>query len=145
MTYSAPLEWSNVAAAVDRLAELMPTDDAAARVLVAYAQHWQNVLVNNYDPRRVAWLEAADTAAERVGSALERANVRKAMGDVQQFRKEMEAALASYQQALTLYQAVGSRLGEANVLVAKWQLTLISADQPEADRLLEQALGTAQK
>jgi hypothetical protein len=44
MTYSAPLEWSNVAAAVHRLAELMPTDDAAARVLVAYAQHWRNVL-----------------------------------------------------------------------------------------------------
>jgi hypothetical protein len=72
------------------------------------------IYLNNYDPRRVAWLEAADTAAERAGSALERANVRKAMGDVQQFRKEMEAALASYQQALTLYQAVGARLGEAN-------------------------------
>jgi len=140
MTYSAPLEWSNVAAAVDRLAELMPTDDAAARVLVAYAQHWSTVLFNNYDPRRVAWLEAADAAAERVGSALERANVLQAMGDVQRFRKEMEAALVSYQQALTLYQAAGSRLGEANVLVAKGQLTLINADQAAADRLLEQAL-----
>jgi hypothetical protein len=31
-------------------------------------------------------------------------------------------------------------MGEANVLVAKGQLTPISADQPEADWLLEQAL-----
>ena len=41
--------------------------------------------------------------------------MRKAIGDVQQFRKEMQAALVSYEQALELFRAVGDRLGEANV------------------------------
>jgi tetratricopeptide (TPR) repeat protein len=44
--------------------------------------------------------------------------VLKAIGDVQQFRKEMDAALTSYHEALTLYRALGDRLGEANVLKA---------------------------
>jgi hypothetical protein len=34
--------------------------------------------------------------------------VRKAIGDVQQFRKEMDAALTSYHEALTLYRALGA-------------------------------------
>jgi tetratricopeptide (TPR) repeat protein len=47
-----------------------------------------------------------------------RANVLKAIGDVQQFRDERDAALQSYAQALGLFRAVGDRLGEANVLQA---------------------------
>jgi len=47
-----------------------------------------------------------------------RANVLQALGDVQAFRKDLDAALASYAQALTLYRAVGDRLGEANTLKA---------------------------
>ncbi len=46
------------------------------------------------------------------------ANVLQAMGDVQQFRKDMNTALQSYAQALDLFRAVGSKLGEANVLQA---------------------------
>src|SRR5205814_10178134 len=41
------------------------------------------------------------------------------MGDVQQFREERDAALASYAQALTLFEQVGDKLGEANVRKAK--------------------------
>jgi tetratricopeptide (TPR) repeat protein len=41
--------------------------------------------------------------------------VRKAIGDVQQFRKDNDAALASYAEALRLFQQVGDKLGEANV------------------------------
>jgi tetratricopeptide (TPR) repeat protein len=41
--------------------------------------------------------------------------VRKAIGDVQQFRDDRDAALTSYHEALTLYRALGDRLGEANV------------------------------
>src|SRR5712692_2962021 len=37
------------------------------------------------------------------------------LGNVQQFRDEREAALASYKQALGLYRQVGDRLGEAHV------------------------------
>jgi len=47
-----------------------------------------------------------------------RANVLKAMGDVQQFRKDMNTALQSYAQALELFRTVGDRLGEANVYLA---------------------------
>jgi tetratricopeptide (TPR) repeat protein len=43
------------------------------------------------------------------------ANVRKAIGDVQQFRKQSDAALQSYEAALTLFKEIGDKLGEANV------------------------------
>ncbi|MGH2497649.1 MAG: tetratricopeptide repeat protein [Ktedonobacteraceae bacterium] len=55
----------------------------------------------------------------QVGDRLGEANVRKAMGDVQQFRKDMQAALASYEQALGLFRQVGSKLGEANCYLAQ--------------------------
>ncbi len=41
--------------------------------------------------------------------------MRKAIGDVQQFRKETDAALESYNEALKLFRQVGDKLGEANV------------------------------
>jgi len=66
--------------------------------------------------------------------------VRKAMGDVQQFRKEMEAALASYEQALTLFQAVGDRLGEANVLRAMGDVQQFRKEMEAALASYEQAL-----
>jgi tetratricopeptide (TPR) repeat protein len=47
-----------------------------------------------------------------------KANVLKAIGDVQQFRDERDAALKSYSEALALYRATGAKLGEANVLKA---------------------------
>ncbi len=59
-------------------------------------------------------LEAARRAGDRLGEA----NTLKAIGDVQQFRKEIDAALDSYRQALQLFRAVGSRLGEANTLLS---------------------------
>jgi len=58
---------------------------------------------------------------------------------VQQFRKEMDAALTSYEQALALYRAVGDRLGEANVLQAQSEM-LIGIDALQSQRLLEQAV-----
>ena len=42
----------------------------------------------------------------------------QAIGDVQNFRKEIDAALESYSHALALFRQVGDRLGEANVLKA---------------------------
>jgi tetratricopeptide (TPR) repeat protein len=59
---------------------------------------------------------AAQKAAR--GDANLEANVLQALGDGQNFRKERDAALASYEQALQLFRAVGDRLGEANVLQA---------------------------
>lgn len=42
----------------------------------------------------------------------------QAIGGVQNFRKELDAALTKYQATLRLYRAVGGRHGEANVLKA---------------------------
>ncbi|MBM3145957.1 MAG: tetratricopeptide repeat protein [Chloroflexi bacterium] len=62
------------------------------------------------------WLETALTLGLKEAGL--KANVLKAIGDVQQFRDERDAALESYAQALALFRAVGDRLGEANVLKA---------------------------
>ncbi|MDL1897771.1 tetratricopeptide repeat protein, partial [Anaerolineae bacterium CFX7] len=72
------------------------------------------------------------------------ANTRKAIGDVQRFRDDNDAALTSYEQALGLFRDVGDRLGEANTLAAQGQLFLI--DNPErADAMLEQAIADFQQ
>ena len=139
MTYSAPLEWENVTAAFEFLAAAGGNDLPAMRLLVACSWHWRNVLYNNHHPRRMAWLEAARRATEIAGDRQERANVLQAIGDVQRFRDDYDAALDSYGQALTLYRAVGDRLGEANVLASLGRLCV--ADEPErAERLLAQAV-----
>jgi tetratricopeptide (TPR) repeat protein len=53
-----------------------------------------------------------------VGARLGEANTLKAIGDLQQFRDDRDAALTSYNQALKLFRDVGARLGEANTLKA---------------------------
>jgi tetratricopeptide (TPR) repeat protein len=62
------------------------------------------------------------------------------MGDVQQFRKDMNAALASYGQALELFRAVGSKLGEANVYGAMSRLDLQVGNIAEAEKLVARAV-----
>jgi tetratricopeptide (TPR) repeat protein len=74
-----------------------------------------------------------------VGARLGEANVLKAIGDVQNFRKEMDAALASYADALQLFRAVGARLGEANVLASQGKLYVVT-DPDRANGLLDQAI-----
>jgi tetratricopeptide (TPR) repeat protein len=72
-----------------------------------------------------------------------KANVLQAIGDVQQFRDERDAALESYRQALELFRAVGARLGEANTLKAIGQAYLTAGDQQkyaEGAQLLQSAL-----
>ncbi len=62
-------------------------------------------------------------------------------GNVQQFRKDMQAALASYEQALGLYRQVGDRLGEANVLQAMGDVQQFRDEREAALASYEQALG----
>ncbi len=58
--------------------------------------------------------------------------MRKAMGDVQQFRDDREAALASYEQALGLFRQVGDRLGEANCYLAQGRVARQQEDYQAA-------------
>lgn len=64
----------------------------------------------------IAWLEASLLFG--IEDRQLKANVRKTVGDVQQFRDERDAALASYNEALKLFKEIGAKLGEANVLQA---------------------------
>ncbi|MFN8004874.1 MAG: hypothetical protein U0X75_28125 [Acidobacteriota bacterium] len=64
------------------------------------------------------WLIQTVRLAEKTGQKQWKANVLQAIGDVQSFRDEKDAALASYDSALTLFKQVGDNLGQANVLKA---------------------------
>ena len=52
--------------------------------------------------------------------------------DVQQFRDERDAALASYEQALGLFRQVGDRLGEANCYLAQGRVARQQEDHQAA-------------
>jgi tetratricopeptide (TPR) repeat protein len=65
--------------------------------------------------------------------------VLQAIGDVQQFRDDRNAALTCYQQALGLFREIGAKLGEANVLAALSRLR-IDDNPDESQQLLERAL-----
>jgi tetratricopeptide (TPR) repeat protein len=139
MTYSAPLEWDNVSAAFDRLVRRID-DGRAARVLLNFARSWHNVLYNNYDPRRLRWLEVARAAAEWIGGHRDRANTHFALGDVQRFQAEYHAAQVNYEAALTLYRALGNRLDEANTLRALGDVQQFRKEMEAALTSYQQAL-----
>jgi tetratricopeptide (TPR) repeat protein len=73
------------------------------------------------DTEAVTQLRQTQAEVERLEEEVSRlgeANTLQAIGDVHNFRKELDAALESYGQALALFRAVGDRLGEANTLQA---------------------------
>jgi tetratricopeptide (TPR) repeat protein len=117
-SFAAVPEWSNLAVSWDRLAHLSATDTAARDALVEHCAEWRNLLVNTYDARRESWLEAALAATRAKGDRLGEANTLRAIGDVLQFRKQLDEALDHYHRALDAFRAVGDRLGEANTLRA---------------------------
>jgi len=92
----------------------------------------------NGTPALVSYNEALKLF-KAVGSNLGEANVLQAIGDVQQFRDERDAALVSYNEALKLFKAVGSNLGEANVLASQGQLYLPD-DLNKANEFLNSAI-----
>lgn len=110
----------------------------AARATARMGNYW-TLTGEKGRPEIAQRLQCALAAAQRAGDRLGEANVLQAIGDVQQFRKETNAALESYQQALRLYRDVGDRLGEANVLAALSRLRL-DDDPAGSQHLLEQAL-----
>src|SRR2546430_3237515 len=67
------------------------------------------------------------------------------MGDVLQFRDDRDAALASYELALSLFQQVGDRLGEANVRQAMGDVLQFRKDMQAALASYELALSLFQQ
>ena len=73
----------------------------------------------NYFRQLNDWLNWLETSLEiGVEDKQLQANVLQAIGDVQQFRKETDAALVSYNEALKLFKEIGDKLGEANVYLS---------------------------
>ena len=116
-------------AAYDVTLELSPTQ--AAHRVFKLGRFYSSAYGAKMDDA-VDCYEQALGLFRQVGSKLGEANVRKAMGDVQQFRDEREAALASYEQALGLFRQVGDRLGEANCYLAQGRLARQQKDYPAA-------------
>jgi hypothetical protein len=60
---------------------------------------------------------------------------------VQQFRKELNAALESYNEALKLFKEIGAKLGEANTLQSMGKLAVQNAKDQAS---FEEGMGTLQ-
>ncbi len=104
-------------------------------------RNWLFNFFRNWD-EWLGWLHAAlDLGIEN--NKL-KANVLQAIGDVQQFRKQMDAALASYNEALKLFKAVGDHLGEANVYLSLGGLKRNDKDFIGANDNFQKALAVYQ-
>lgn len=124
-------DWPNVAAA-------LPTgDDAYAAALVPQVGWFAQT--SPFQDEVADWLETARPACQRLGDRLGEANCLKAQGDVFQFRKDLDDALACYDQALTLYRQTGARLGEANCLQAQARVALAQGNAHAALEAFGQA------
>ncbi len=82
----------------------------------------------------------ADSARTTPEAVTGEANVLKAQGDVLAFLDQRDEALARYQEALTLFRAVGDRLGEANVLKAQGDVLYFLKQTDEALARYQEAL-----
>ncbi|MGE0684898.1 MAG: hypothetical protein AB7P69_28800, partial [Candidatus Binatia bacterium] len=116
------------------LADVFPDPHLAVALTVGLTAVWRL----RDDTRLFDWLTRALSLATAAGAKLGQANVLQAIGDVQSFRDDKEAALASYDQALRLFTEVGAKLGQANVYLAQGQL------QNDVS-LLDRALGLYEK
>lgn len=110
----------------------------AARATARLGNYWM-LKGERGRPEVLAHLARALAAARRNNDRLGEANTLRAIGDAQQFRKEIDATLRSYEAALPPYRALGDRLGEANTLAALSRLHL-DIDPTTSRQLLKQAL-----
>ncbi len=68
----------------------------------------------------------------------------QAIGDVQQFRDDRDAALKSYEQALNLFRAVGAKLGEANIYLSLGAIQRVENHLGEARTYFQNAFQSYQ-
>jgi hypothetical protein len=79
-------------------------------------------------------------ASEMALNAFRQANMFYRAGRRHYYRNEWEKTWGFYQQALGLFRAVGSKLGEANVLAAQARIILLTDDPITAEKHLNQAI-----
>ncbi|MDZ4718043.1 MAG: CHAT domain-containing protein, partial [Roseiflexaceae bacterium] len=79
---------------------------SSARAAGSLGNYW-TVIGEKGKQETLDLLRKAHTSAQRLRDRQGEANVLQAIGDVQQFRKQTDAALASYQQALGLFREIG--------------------------------------
>jgi tetratricopeptide (TPR) repeat protein len=91
-------------------------DAETLALLVTKSRNWFYVSFTEDWIYWIAWLEAAYKLG--ISDLQLKANVLQAIGDVQQFRDDRDAALESYNEALKLFRQVGAKLGEANVYLS---------------------------
>jgi hypothetical protein len=110
-------EFDNVELAQTRvLASTFPDAALALEITDNLEGYWR---LRDYDlDQLLGWLKTAFQLPQKTNQGHRQANVLKAIGDVQAFRDEREAALASYAKAQQLFEQVGAKLGQANVLQA---------------------------
>jgi tetratricopeptide (TPR) repeat protein len=101
-------------AQVRALEDGFPDAAMALEVLGNLRLYWQR----RYAPQLYTWLMKTRILARQAGQKIQEANTLQAIGYVLSFRDNNDAALDSYDEALTLYKLVGSKLGEANALKA---------------------------
>ncbi len=106
-------------AQVRALADTFPNPRLAVELTVNLTMVWRL----RDDARLFDWLTRALALAEATGMKHHQANVLKAIGDVQSFRDDKDAALASYDKALTLFTQVGAKLGQTAVYVGLGKAT----------------------
>lgn len=87
------------------------------------------------------WLEWLSSSLKyEIDSPQVKANVLQAIGDVQQFRKENDAALESYNEALKLFKTVGAKLGEANIYYSRGRMLVVTGKPKEGLEELQSAM-----
>jgi len=109
-------------------------------LLTTKARNWFYVNFTDAWVQWFAWLEAC-IQLDVSDNGL-KANVRKAIGDVQQFRDDRDAALESYNEALKLFQAVGAKLGEANIYWSRGKMLVLTGSSKDGLEELQSALKT---
>jgi len=90
-------------------------------------------------------LERAREVAARRSEVLLEARCTECLGDIALARSEYDAARARYEEALPLYQKVGSVLGEANCIQRLGSIAFRNSERDSARSSYEEALGLYQK
>ena len=101
-------------------------------LLTTKTRNWFYVYFTDAWVQWFAWLEACLQLGVTNNGL--KANVLQAIGDVQQFRDDRDAALESYNEALKLFRQVGDKLGEANVLAALSRMALRNGKLDDAEK-----------